>query len=104
MSDDQQQERAVEGAWARIEAWLQQNAPRSHRMLAPPAAEADIRAAEQDLDLTIPAGLRASYLLHNGTGHPADFGWTPEAETGLAPQCEGTTWLLPMKHARDNNL
>ncbi|MFC9683918.1 SMI1/KNR4 family protein [Streptomyces sp. NPDC056948] len=99
MSDDQQQERAVEGAWARIEAWLEQNAPRSYRMLAPPAAEADIRAVEQDLDLTVPAGLRAFYLLHNGTGHPADFGWTPEPETGLASHGGGTAWLLPMKHA-----
>lgn len=98
MSDDHQQVRVVEGAWVRIEAWLERYAPRSYRMLAPPAAEADIRGVEQDLDLTVPAGLRAFYLLHDGTGHPADFGWTPAPETGLAPHGQGTAWLLPRKH------
>ncbi|MFF5523229.1 SMI1/KNR4 family protein [Streptomyces coeruleorubidus] len=98
MTDDQQQVRAVEGAWVRIEAWLERNAPRSCRMLPPPVLEADLQGVEQELDLTIPAGLRAFYRLHDGTGHPADFGWTPEPETGLAPQGEGTAWLLPRKH------
>lgn len=99
MTDDQQQEQAVAGAWARIEEWLRKNAPRSHRMLPPPAPEADIREVEQELDLTIPPGLRAFYRLRNGTGHPADFGWTSEPEKGLPLQGQGTAWLLPMKHA-----
>jgi cell wall assembly regulator SMI1 len=97
MSDDSQQEAAAEGAWVRIEAWLEQNAPRSYRMLPLPASEADIHEVERELDLTVPPGLRAFYRLRNGTGHPADFGWTSEPETGLAPQGQGTAWLLPRK-------
>ncbi|GGU21143.1 SMI1/KNR4 family protein [Streptomyces coeruleorubidus] len=72
-------------------------------MLAPPALEAGIQEVEQELDLTIPAGLRAFCRLHNGTGHPADFGWTPEPETGLAPQGEGTAWLLS-EEAREHGI
>ncbi|MEU9224105.1 SMI1/KNR4 family protein [Streptomyces massasporeus] len=98
MTDDQQQEQAVAGAWARIEKWLEQHAPRSYRMLPPPAPEADIREVEQELDLTVPPGLKAFYRLRNGTGHPGDFGWTPEPETGLPPQGQETAWLLPRKH------
>ncbi|ALV38880.1 hypothetical protein AS200_31250 [Streptomyces sp. CdTB01] len=86
------------GAWARIEAWLEQHAPRSYRMFPPPAPEADIREVEQELDLVMPPGLRAFYCLRNGTGHPTDFGWTPESGTGLPPQGEETAWLLPRKH------
>ncbi|MFF3983564.1 SMI1/KNR4 family protein [Streptomyces sp. NPDC001797] len=68
-------------------------------MLPPPAPEADIREVEQELDLAIPPGLKAFYRIRNGTGHPADFGWTPEPGAGLPPQGQGTAWLLPMKHA-----
>ncbi|MEU5113385.1 SMI1/KNR4 family protein [Streptomyces longwoodensis] len=98
MTDDQHHERAVAGAWARIEAWLREHAPRSYRMLPPPAEEADIHEVQQQLDLTVPPGLAAFYRLHNGTGHPADFGWTPEPETGLPLQGQETAWLLPRKY------
>lgn len=40
----------------------------------------------------------AFYRLRNGTGHPGDFGWTPEPETGLPPQGQETAWLLPRKY------
>jgi hypothetical protein len=83
MTDEQQQERAVAGAWARIEAWPRQHAPRSYRTLPPPAPEADIRELEQELDLAVPPGVKAFYRLRNGTGHPADFGWTPEPRRGF---------------------
>lgn len=51
-------------------------------MLPPHAPEAGIREVEQELDLPVPPGLKAIYRLRNGTGHPHDFGWTPEPETG----------------------
>ncbi|MFD8232174.1 SMI1/KNR4 family protein [Streptomyces sp. NPDC059696] len=98
MTDHQLQEQAVAGAWARIEKWLKQHAPRTYRMLPVPAPEADIREVEQELDLTVPPGLKAFYRLRNGTGHPGDFGWTTEPGTGLRPQAQGTAWLLPRQH------
>ncbi|MEX3103742.1 MULTISPECIES: SMI1/KNR4 family protein [unclassified Streptomyces] len=83
----------------RIEAWLERYAPRSWRMLPPPAPEAEIQAVERELDLVFPPGLRAFYRLRDGTGHPADFGWAPEPSAGLPPRGQGTAWLLPMKCA-----
>ncbi|MEV6168970.1 SMI1/KNR4 family protein [Streptomyces sp. NPDC051954] len=69
-------------------------------MLPPPAPEADIHEVEQELDLTVPPGLKVFHRLRNGTGHLADFGWTPEPETGLPPARTGDG-LAVADEARD---
>jgi cell wall assembly regulator SMI1 len=61
--------------WNWIEAWLQIAAPESLVHLSPGATEQQLQAVEAGLGLSLPADLKASWVLHNGT---ADFffgGW-----------------------------
>ena len=61
--------------WNWIEAWLQIAAPESLAHLYPGAMEQQLQAVETALGLPLPADLKASWSLHNGT---ADFffgGW-----------------------------
>lgn len=60
-------------AWTRIEAWLKRHAPRNYAALPPACTEERIRAHEALLGVTLPADVRAFYLLRNGTGTEADF-------------------------------
>ncbi|MFE6031365.1 SMI1/KNR4 family protein [Streptomyces niveus] len=63
-------------AWERIEQWLGQHAALTWSMLRPPAGEQAIRAAEDEIGVAFPPGLRALYLLHDGineAGHYADY-------------------------------
>lgn len=72
-ADDVEQ---VTTAWGRIEQWLGGNAVLTRRMLRPPADEQAIRAAEDELGVAFPPGLRALYLLHDGINeaeHYADY-------------------------------
>jgi cell wall assembly regulator SMI1 len=57
---------AVSVSWARIDAWLAANAPKSFEAFAPPATAADIQAAEAAVDRPLPADLRDSLLCHDG--------------------------------------
>ncbi|KOY54955.1 MULTISPECIES: SMI1/KNR4 family protein [unclassified Streptomyces] len=88
-------------AWHRIETWLGEYAPRSHRRLPPPASEEEIRAVERELDLVIPADVRAFYRLHNGTGPDADFEWPtwdgplPIPEGAWDPEQDPSGYVLP---------
>ncbi|MFD8019746.1 SMI1/KNR4 family protein [Streptomyces lavendulae] len=56
----------VEESWDRIESWLARHAPVTHGLLRPPAAPADIAAAELRLGVTFPPDLRESLLRHDG--------------------------------------
>ncbi|MGR4847481.1 SMI1/KNR4 family protein [Streptomyces sp. LARHCF252] len=49
---------AVEESWARIDAWLTRHAPLTHATLRPPAAQADIEAAERTLGVAFHPGPR----------------------------------------------
>ncbi|MEU5595257.1 SMI1/KNR4 family protein [Streptomyces sp. NPDC020298] len=62
---------AVEGSWARIDAWLARHAPVSHARLRPPAQASDIEAAERTLGVRFHPDLRASLRCHDGV-EPAD--------------------------------
>ncbi|MFD7459328.1 MULTISPECIES: SMI1/KNR4 family protein [unclassified Streptomyces] len=90
MNDDQVQAEFALAAWTRIETWLRQHAPRTFERLPAPAAQDDIRALEQELDLTVPADVRAFYLVRNGTGPASDFDWPV---SGDDPQPTG--YFLP---------
>ncbi|CAM5233912.1 hypothetical protein GCM10010329_62380 [Streptomyces spiroverticillatus] len=56
----------VDESWDRIESWLTRHAPVTHGLLRPPAAPADIRAAELRLGLAFPPDLKESLLRHDG--------------------------------------
>ncbi|MEU3980422.1 SMI1/KNR4 family protein [Streptomyces sp. NPDC026672] len=94
MDDDRiRAERAV-AAWARVESWLGRHAPRTFERLPPPAAQAEIDALERELDLRIPADVRAFYLVRNGTGPASDFDWpvsrdAPDPTGYFLPRGEG---------------
>ncbi len=77
-------------AWARIETWLKEHAPRTFQRLPAPATEGELRSLEQDLDLTVPADVRAFYLVRNGTGPASDFDWPTSREDP-----EPTGYFLP---------
>jgi cell wall assembly regulator SMI1 len=59
----------IHECWARIEAWLEANAPWIRRSLRPPATEDEIRAAQGALGLALPADVIESYRIHDGQ-HP----------------------------------
>jgi cell wall assembly regulator SMI1 len=56
----------VENSWDRIDGWLREHAPRTFASLATPAANEEIRAAEEELDVTFHPDLVASLRRHNG--------------------------------------
>ncbi|MFD5574969.1 SMI1/KNR4 family protein [Streptomyces cadmiisoli] len=60
-------------AWERFETELARVAPLSHSMLRPPASEEKIAAAEGELGMAFPAGLRALYLRHDGVHEAEHF-------------------------------
>ncbi|WP_151773254.1 SMI1/KNR4 family protein [Streptomyces abyssomicinicus] len=90
MTDEQARAGQTRAAWARTERWLEANAPRTYRRLPAPATESRLRALEQELDLRVPADVRAFYLLRDGTGPASDFDW-PESRDAPEP----TGYLLP---------
>ncbi|GAB2611392.1 hypothetical protein GCM10027168_50300 [Streptomyces capparidis] len=101
MTDEQALIEQTLAAWRRIEAWLERWAPRSHRRLPPPAAEDAVLAVERDLDLVLPADLRAFYRLRDGTGPGVDFEWAtwdgplPIPQDQWDPELEPSGYLLP---------
>ncbi|MEK2474088.1 SMI1/KNR4 family protein [Streptomyces noursei] len=56
----------VESSWDRIDAWLRAHAPHTLASLCPPAVDEEVRAAEEELDVTFPPDLVASLRRHNG--------------------------------------
>ncbi|MBD0424670.1 SMI1/KNR4 family protein [Streptomyces sp. TRM S81-3] len=90
MTGDQKRAEQTLVAWARIETWLKEHAPRTFQGLPAPATEGDVRSLEQELDLTVPADVRAFYLVRNGTGPASDFDWPTSRD---APQPTG--YFLP---------
>ncbi len=94
MIEEQRRIEQALAAWNTIEAWLEEHAPRSYQRLPAPATEEEIQAVEQDLDLAIPADLRAFYRTHNGTG-PADcFNW-PRRGDAQTPEDQWGGYLFP---------
>ncbi|MEU2671599.1 hypothetical protein ABZ622_22585 [Streptomyces sp. NPDC007164] len=57
----------VVAAWGRTETWLRAHAPMSRATLRPPATPEQLAAAEQNTGRALPAGLKALWLLHDGT-------------------------------------
>ncbi|MFF3015606.1 DUF4259 domain-containing protein [Streptomyces sp. NPDC057939] len=56
----------VARSWARIDAWMRQHTPTSYALLAPPAAPADVEAAQETMGLRFPTDLVESLACHNG--------------------------------------
>lgn len=56
----------VENSWDRIDSWLWEHAPRTFVSLGPPAADEEIRAVEEELNVTFHPDLVASLRRHNG--------------------------------------
>ena len=50
----------------RLHVWLSANAPDVLERFAPGASEAEIRAAEQEMGVTLPDDVRAAYRIHYG--------------------------------------
>ncbi|MEV0443949.1 SMI1/KNR4 family protein [Streptomyces spectabilis] len=73
MAEDQILAEQTRAAWARIEAWLKEHAPRNYAALPPPCTEQQIRAHEEALNVTLPTDVRSFYLMRNGTGTEAEF-------------------------------
>ncbi|MGC3861231.1 SMI1/KNR4 family protein [Micromonospora chersina] len=64
-------------AIGRIDTWLQQHAPRARATLRPPASEADLSAAQEEIGQPLPPDLRAwwSYADGSHSGLEVDGGW-----------------------------
>ncbi|WP_435018446.1 WGR domain-containing protein [Tundrisphaera sp. TA3] len=59
---------SVESSWRRIDAWLKNNAPTLAAKMHPGATPEAIAEAERALALELPEAVRASYLIHDGSG------------------------------------
>ncbi|MEU9874069.1 MULTISPECIES: SMI1/KNR4 family protein [unclassified Actinomadura] len=57
----------VDESWDRILGWLTQHAPATLERIGPPAADADIAAAEEAVGARLPADLVAWWRLANGS-------------------------------------
>ncbi|MEU4263978.1 hypothetical protein [Streptomyces sp. NPDC025273] len=78
-------------AWQRVETWLAENAPGSHRSLRPPASDLDIAHAHEYVPLH--EDLRTLLALHDGTesyeidgdeeGEVNPAAWLPESSEWL---------------------
>jgi cell wall assembly regulator SMI1 len=60
--------------WDRIHTWLAAHAPAVLASLRPGAMEAEIRAAEEAMGVTLPEDVRACYRIHDGQ-NPEANGW-----------------------------
>lgn len=58
--------------WDRIHVWLKANAPLVLASLRPGATEERIRAAERELGVTLPEGVKACYRIHDGQNNYHD--------------------------------
>jgi cell wall assembly regulator SMI1 len=58
----------VAKAWSRVERWLAANAPAQLPRLPSGVGEADLVAAEASMGLRLPAPLRESLVIHDGSG------------------------------------
>ena len=59
--------------WARIEAWLKENAPKALATLQPPATDAQIAELEKALGMALPPDLLASLEIHDGQTNPSQW-------------------------------
>jgi cell wall assembly regulator SMI1/predicted DNA-binding WGR domain protein len=64
---------SVAASWRRIDAWLTQNAPSLMAKMGMPAKPEAIAEAERSLRLELPDAVRASYLIHDGSGEVSIF-------------------------------
>src|SRR5262245_24778912 len=58
----------MKAVWDRIHVWLRAHAPEVLQSLRPGASEAQLRAAEQAMGVTLPDDVRACYAVHDGQG------------------------------------
>lgn len=64
---------SVESSWRRIDAWLARVAPGLAGRMNPGASPGGIAEAEKGLGMELPEAVRASYLVHDGSGVMALF-------------------------------
>jgi hypothetical protein len=100
---------AMEGALARLKAWLVVNASPLCELLNPPATDADIAAFEARTSLTVPAELRCLYAIHNGEADQSDgiFGcqrWLPLKVVAEEVDLIGSTNIIPFMRSGGGDL
>ncbi|MEU3521999.1 SMI1/KNR4 family protein [Streptomyces sp. NPDC006654] len=85
----------VDDSWDRIDSWLREHAPRTFASLGPPAADDEIRAAQEELNVTFPPDLVASLRRHDGarSGEEAFRFMTHDRLLGLQEIVEATRFM-----------
>jgi cell wall assembly regulator SMI1 len=81
----------VETVFAELESWFGEHAPKAKEVLLPGAAAGDVAALETTVGTTLPADLRALFLLHDGQ-KPRSFVSTVEGCTLLSCKGAGKAW------------
>jgi cell wall assembly regulator SMI1 len=71
----------MEATWQRLEKWIALHLPDLQTSLVVPASDAEIKAAEEELNLTLPDDFKASLKVHDGQSESAEtglwFGFVP---------------------------
>jgi cell wall assembly regulator SMI1 len=100
---------AVSDSWAKIEAWLDANAPTLRKSLRPPAKAAALDKLQAKLGLALPADYVESVRVHDGQKDDTDHGLFPGGKwvLGALPSCRlltlaeiGSEWRM-MKELLD---
>ncbi|MGW6198792.1 SMI1/KNR4 family protein [Kribbella sp. NPDC055110] len=87
---------SISDLWSRIDGWLVRNAPATYGVLAPPATDSELEAAQRVVAL--PAEVIESLRCHNGLMSWANL--LPEAPPSSAGQI-AENWQLRMDLAAD---
>jgi cell wall assembly regulator SMI1 len=90
----------VGDSWKRIGRWALQHAPR-WKPLKKGARPSEIASAEKELGFPLPAELRESYQLHNGSGSAGVFPCSFDISFCLMPLSEAVTSWKTMKELDD---
>jgi cell wall assembly regulator SMI1 len=85
-------------SWAWIDRWLSQHAPTTYAVLAPPATDAELQAAQQVVEF--PPELIESLRCHNGLTTWANL--LPEAQPSSCAEI-AANWQLRMDLAEEYN-
>jgi cell wall assembly regulator SMI1 len=83
----------MEEIWARIDAWLEVNAPKVFKTLQHGASDSQIQAVENALSIQFPEDVKASYRIHNGQALSSGwYGLIPEAQELLSLESVQVAW------------
>lgn len=89
--------KSIAACWKSITEWYRLNALDWDRSLPGPASTADLERIDAEFGIALPADLKESYLLHDGTGGWGWFPYGPYMLSAAEVVKEGRFWCDAVK-------